>query len=482
MTTTTYGNIFQRKLGAHHFAYLRALAEGLDPAMCSQRYLGTANAQESREAHKEVVETARAVARRHPEGRSAWRLIGIRVTPKAAPRIPTLAEFIEAMGYQDWSEEDCNRWYLDEYPAQANKSALKRRQRLFRRQISIINLVESTATSSPSPRDAIDGWFDTTTTERLAAIGIQTLEDLTKKIRSSQAWHADAPSIGSVKARAIEEQMERLIPAPPLLSFSLPPSTDHDLVESWLTGDIAASTAERYRRELLRFRLWLNEARPDARLLDVCAYDISAYSEFLGNLPAHWVSESLSRVSTLSSGWTPFKEQPSKNSQAESISAVSAFYTWLTQSGQIEKTPFGAPKKAGRPRGGSNPFQAKTKAIQIRIASTPPSPEKSLVACIISIMETMEISAQTLIKLQTNEVTPNNAGGYTLITKRTNILLSAKTSSLLNEYLSWNHDTNTNTSTEAPLLRNPRFPARGLSYRSLCQLINKWSLAESTSP
>ena len=57
------------------FAYLRALAEGLDPQVAAERYLGATGAVDIRRAHRLVVEQARAAARRH--GDPGWRLLGV---------------------------------------------------------------------------------------------------------------------------------------------------------------------------------------------------------------------------------------------------------------------------------------------------------------------------------------------------------------------------------------------------------------------
>lgn len=54
---------FLRRLGLHHFAYLRAVAEGLNPGECARHYLGIAHGHEARTAHQEVVDAVRAVAR-----------------------------------------------------------------------------------------------------------------------------------------------------------------------------------------------------------------------------------------------------------------------------------------------------------------------------------------------------------------------------------------------------------------------------------
>ena len=61
------GARFVRRLGPHHFAHLRACAEGLDLADCARRYLGIEHGHEARTAHQEAVDAVRALARRRGE-------------------------------------------------------------------------------------------------------------------------------------------------------------------------------------------------------------------------------------------------------------------------------------------------------------------------------------------------------------------------------------------------------------------------------
>lgn len=56
-----------RRNGLHHFAHLRAVAEGLDIVDCVARYLGTEHGYEAWTVHQQTVDAVRAVARRRGE-------------------------------------------------------------------------------------------------------------------------------------------------------------------------------------------------------------------------------------------------------------------------------------------------------------------------------------------------------------------------------------------------------------------------------
>lgn len=55
---------FVQTLGLHHFAYLRAVAEGLEVAESAAPYLDTEHGHEARSAHQQTVDAVRVIARR----------------------------------------------------------------------------------------------------------------------------------------------------------------------------------------------------------------------------------------------------------------------------------------------------------------------------------------------------------------------------------------------------------------------------------
>ncbi len=54
---------FIHRLGPHHFAHLRAVAEGIDLNESAQRYLGIEHGNEAVTAHRQTVDQIRAIAR-----------------------------------------------------------------------------------------------------------------------------------------------------------------------------------------------------------------------------------------------------------------------------------------------------------------------------------------------------------------------------------------------------------------------------------
>ncbi|RYF39452.1 MAG: hypothetical protein EOO38_23270 [Cytophagaceae bacterium] len=77
---------FVRHIGLHHFAYLRAVAEGLDIAESAARYLGTEHGHEARSAHQQTDVTHEAPLREgaHRGGRIRWKrhVLTLRFAPE----------------------------------------------------------------------------------------------------------------------------------------------------------------------------------------------------------------------------------------------------------------------------------------------------------------------------------------------------------------------------------------------------------------
>ena len=151
---------FVHRLGSHHFAHLRACAEGLAIVDCARRYLGIEHGHEAVTAHHEAVDAVRAVARRR--GESAWRLVGLTIRSSAGEARPSLESFVQQHGLDGFSESEVVTLYTEAFPLE-RKTA--RSQRLRERQLALLRRIESVAAETPQPSDLVAGWFD----EQLAA-------------------------------------------------------------------------------------------------------------------------------------------------------------------------------------------------------------------------------------------------------------------------------------------------------------------------
>jgi hypothetical protein len=109
---------YDRRLGPHHFAYLRSVAEGLPREDAARRYLGMIHGHELVTLHRQLVDHLRALARR--AGDSRWRLIGLELGTRSAtprkPSSPSLHDWAEAEGLGDWSHAELLEMYQQRFP------------------------------------------------------------------------------------------------------------------------------------------------------------------------------------------------------------------------------------------------------------------------------------------------------------------------------------------------------------------------------
>ena len=201
------GARFVRRLGPHHFAYLRAVAEGLNLGECARRYLGIEHGHEAKTAHHEAVDAVRAVARRR--GESAWRLIGLTIrAPSGAPR-PSLEAFSQQHGLDGFGESEVVKLYAEAFPADRQAA---RGQRLRGRQLELLRRLESLAAETPQPGDLVAGWFEAALAAKLVTAGLLTLGALNARISAGGRWFAALPAVGTAKARRIERHLATLLP------------------------------------------------------------------------------------------------------------------------------------------------------------------------------------------------------------------------------------------------------------------------------
>ena len=116
----------------------------LDPQSNAQRYLNVSHGHEAITAHRQVIETVRAVARRHDK--SAWRLIGLTIRIPVDGNKPTLEDFIADRDLNGRSEEDVSAMYEDAYPTDRKAD---HRQKLRLQQMALLKRMEVLAAETP---------------------------------------------------------------------------------------------------------------------------------------------------------------------------------------------------------------------------------------------------------------------------------------------------------------------------------------------
>lgn len=356
-----------KRLGRHHFAHLRAVAENVDPMESARLYLSIEHGHECVSAHRQVVDAVRAVARRHNE--AAWRLIGLSIRVPFDVTIPSLEDFIAERDLDGWSESEVAEMYVEAYPIDAKAD---RRQKLRAKQLHLIRRLEELAAETPSPSDLIAGWFDDVTAQKMVAAGMLTLADLNRKLSAGGRWYGTLPGIGIGKAKRIASHLATLLPresqpAKPQFSLATAPlnllthapsahqtqvllqsrgsgqmldaRNDHEAIEAWIAARAGSEpTRKAYAREASRLLLWLQYECMGKSLASMQIGDCRDYMAFLQNIPGKWISRA--HASPQENGWAPFRGQLSHRSQQQVVVIIAGLFSWLHSAQYLVANPW----------------------------------------------------------------------------------------------------------------------------------------------
>ncbi len=375
---------FVRRLGPHHFAHLRACAEGLEVADCARRYLGTQHGHEAKTAHQEAVDAVRAVARRR--GESAWRLVGLTIRSPAGAACPSLESFAQQHGLEGFSESEVVTLYAEAFPVDRQAA---RGQRLRARQLELLRRLERLAAETPQLSDLVAGWFNEALSAKLVTAGLFTLGALNARVSAGGRWFCTLPAVGVAKARRIERHLATLLPrevqpAKPLFVLSATPAlfgapspsrasgashalgaqavvsgglvvptatdaalvrplldvdSDAQAVQSWIQARAGSlATLRVYQREAHRLLLWLQYERQGTTLAQMTVADCGAFMAFLQNIPPRWISRT--RAAPGQSGWAPFRGPLSHASCRHSITIIASLFAWLQSAQYLSANPW----------------------------------------------------------------------------------------------------------------------------------------------
>lgn len=198
---------------------MRALAQGVDERASWERYLRLEGEHVDLRTVRRTIAWIRdafaaAARREHKPGTARLILLNPeRFT--AAPALPSLAEFAEANGLEDFSEAEQVEAYEAAYPrARAGQGARgggggaqpSRRARVIARQLEALRWLENLVAQDPRPGDSVAAWLHPALAERLEHAGLATLEALVARINAAGArWWVQVPGVGELKAARVLE-------------------------------------------------------------------------------------------------------------------------------------------------------------------------------------------------------------------------------------------------------------------------------------
>lgn len=403
-----------RKLHRGHFAFMRAVVQGVDLRASWDRYLRLeGESVDLRRVRSTVAwirsEFAAAARREAKPGTARLVLIDAQQLGDGKPA-PTLAEFATERGLEDFSEAEQAQAYEEEYGAAARLGS--RRVRLVAHQLEALRWLESVAAEEPSAGDGVHAWLMPSLADRIEAAGMPTLFTLVERINGIGArWWSGVRGVGELKAERIVEwlrlhegstgirigthalkartqlapaELARVVPLAtalvPLEKFVVPSElsgregrfrgeraqclleadNDYDAIAAWLNSkarlgdnEKESATQRSYRKEAERLLLWaiLERGKP---LSSLTVEDATAFANFLQSPPEAWCGpRHRQRWSPL---WRPLEGPLSAVALRQALTIVRSLYAFLVAQHYVTGNPFAAvasPRTPARPLGSS---------------------------------------------------------------------------------------------------------------------------------
>jgi site-specific recombinase XerD len=197
----------QRQLHTGHFAFMRAVVQGLDARESWERYLQLEGEGTDQRTVRNTIAWIRdefaAAAKRHDRFGTA-RLVRLDATRIADPALalPSLEVFAELQGLEDESQATQTAAYEAEYGHATQR--LLRRARLVARQLEALRWLEALVAQTPKAGDSVTAWLTPALAAQLEAADIFTLAQLAERINGiGLRWHASIKAMGAGKAARI---------------------------------------------------------------------------------------------------------------------------------------------------------------------------------------------------------------------------------------------------------------------------------------
>lgn len=196
-----------RRLHIGHFAFMRAVVQGLDTRDSWNRYLRVEGEHDDIRNVNRTIQWIRdefAAAARRSERHGLARLIRIdpnRIEDKSE-KLPSLEEHAITHGLEDFSQAEQIEHYQTRYGNL--RTTQSRRRRLIGKQLEALHWLETLAVQPPLADDPVSAWFNPDLAHRLEAAGLSTLRLLIEQINGvGFRWWVKVKAIGKGKADRI---------------------------------------------------------------------------------------------------------------------------------------------------------------------------------------------------------------------------------------------------------------------------------------
>ena len=196
----------RRKLHAGHFAFMRALVQGVDVQRAWEQYLRAEGVSHDSRLVANTLAWIRAefaAAARREDRYGTARLVRLDASRLAEPtKLPSLEAFAQEAGLEDSSEREQIAAFEARHGRAAQRQA--RRGRLVLRQLAALRWLEGLVAQAPQAGDAIVSWLNPTLAVLLEQAGLFTLAQLIDRINGiGRLWYQSMDGLGLAKAQLV---------------------------------------------------------------------------------------------------------------------------------------------------------------------------------------------------------------------------------------------------------------------------------------
>ncbi len=198
-----------RKLHLGHFAFARAVIQGLDPAESYRNFLSSEADEGGPRSAATMIQWLRgefAAAAKKADRPGTARLLYIDVSKIPAPKekLPDLEDWVIENGYDGFSESEQLAAFQEAHQEQAGEK-LNKRTRLIEKQLAALRWLETIVVQRPAPGDACGAWFADRLQRDLGEADVFTLAQLVDRINGiGRHWYRSIARVGQIKAKRIE--------------------------------------------------------------------------------------------------------------------------------------------------------------------------------------------------------------------------------------------------------------------------------------
>jgi site-specific recombinase XerD len=201
-----------RKLHLGHFAFMRAVVQGIDASRAWERYLQIEGShRDARTVRRTIawIRDAFAASARRENRFGTARLVVTdidKLLPEASTGI-SLDEFVAEQNLDGFSQRD----QLDAYQAAHGGAAARqvRRGKLVVKQLEALRWLEALAAQAPAAGDPIAAWLNPDLAGHLHQANLLTVGQLVTHINGSgRRWYTAVPAIGESKAKRITDWLQ----------------------------------------------------------------------------------------------------------------------------------------------------------------------------------------------------------------------------------------------------------------------------------